>query len=215
MSRKTSTHVKRRSGSMTVVVRLSDRRSLVPRMHRKQFGSADVLSFPLQRPDEIRPRVRRDALSLFPLLNGGQPPVDVSGHFFGGRPGGKDVVKLAHGGEYASDELSAQGPTMIPMTAPTPERTIRPMGRNVTPVRFRAEMAKRLESARRVAGFATKKQAADRLGIGLDRYEKWESGRTPVPAQYIGPVCELYGVDANYLFGTDPMQAIRSQRESR
>lgn len=104
---------------------------------------------------------------------------------------------------------------MIPMTTPAPERTIRPMGRNVTPVKFRAEMAKRLESARRVAGFETKKQAADRLGIGLDRYEKWESGRTPVPAQYISPVCELFGVDANYLFGTEAMHVMRIQREAR
>jgi hypothetical protein len=215
MSKKTSTHVKRRSGNMTVVVRLSDRRPLVSRVHRKQFGSADVLSFPLERLDENRPRVGRDALSLFPLLDRGQAPVDVSGHFFGGAPGGKDFIELAHGVEYASDELSAQGPTMNPMTAPAPDRTIRLMGRNVTPVKFRAEMAKRLEGARRVAGFATKKQAAERLGIGLDRYEKWESGRTPVPAQYIGPVCELFRVDANYLFGIEPFQVMRQQREAR
>jgi hypothetical protein len=184
-------------------------------MHRKQFGSADVLAFPLERLDEIRPRIRRDAFSFFPLLNGGQTPLEIGGHFFSGLPGRKDFSKLAHGGEYASDELSAQGPTMIPMTAPTPERTIRPMGRNVTPVKFRAEMAKRLEGARLVAGFTTKKQAAERLGIGLDRYEKWESGRTPVPAQYIGPVCALYGVDANYLFGTEAMPVARLQREAR
>lgn len=55
-------------------------------------------------------------------------------------------------------------------------------------------------SARIVAGYTTKKQAADKLGITLDRYEKWEAGRTPVPAQYVGPVCELFNIDANYLF---------------
>lgn len=89
---------------------------------------------------------------------------------------------------------------MIPMTKVTPIRTISPMGRGTTPVRFRAEMAKRLMSARIVAGFTTKKAAADALGIGLDRYEKWESGRTPIPAQYVGPICSLYGIDANYLY---------------
>lgn len=62
-------------------------------------------------------------------------------------------------------------------------------------------MAKRLRSARVVGGYSTQKQAADALQIGLDRYEKWESGRTPIPAQYIGPICQLYGVDPNYLYG--------------
>lgn len=75
------------------------------------------------------------------------------------------------------------------------------MGRATTPVKFRAEMAKRLMSARIMAGFETKRQAADALQIGLDRYEKWESGRTPVPAQYVGAICELFSIDANYLFG--------------
>lgn len=90
---------------------------------------------------------------------------------------------------------------MIPMTKTVPVPTISPMGRSTTPVKFRAEMAKRLMSARVVAGYSTKKEAADALQIGLDRYEKWESGRTPVPAQYVGPICELFRIDANYLFG--------------
>lgn len=68
-------------------------------------------------------------------------------------------------------------------------------------------MAKRLSAARVVAGYTTKKEAADALQIGLDRYEKWESGRTPIPAQYVGPVCALFRVDANYLFGIEPVSA--------
>lgn len=83
------------------------------------------------------------------------------------------------------------------------------MGRGVTPVKFRAEMARRLSSARVVAGFVTKREAADALGVRLDRYEKWETGRTPVPAQYVGPVCALFHIDANYLFGVTPAQAQR------
>lgn len=58
-----------------------------------------------------------------------------------------------------------------------------------------------------MARFSTQKQAADALGVGVDRYEKWESGRTPVPAQYVVPVCQLYGIDANYLFAIEPIQA--------
>ena len=83
------------------------------------------------------------------------------------------------------------------------------MGRATTPVKFRAEMAKRLMSARVMAGFETKRQAADALQIGLDRYEKWESGRTPVPAQYVGPICDLFNIDANYLFGVSQIAAAR------
>lgn len=98
---------------------------------------------------------------------------------------------------------------MIPMTAKTSDRTISPMGRSTTPVKFRAEMAKRLSSARVVAGYSTKKEAADALQIGLDRYEKWESGRTPVPAQYVGPICELFHIDANYLFGVQSTAVTR------
>lgn len=98
---------------------------------------------------------------------------------------------------------------MIPMTAAAPRPTISPMGRATTPVKFRAEMAKRLMSARIVAGYETKKQAADALRIGLDRYEKWESGRTPVPAQYVAAICDLFNVDANYLFGVAPAESAR------
>lgn len=83
------------------------------------------------------------------------------------------------------------------------------MGRSTTPVKFRAEMAKRLMAARVVAGYATKKEAADALQIGLDRYEKWESGRTPVPPQYVGAVCELFNIDANYLFGVQSSAVAR------
>lgn len=205
MGRKTSKTVKRKSGSIATVVWLSDRRSLGTCVHGKQIGSADVLPFPLKRLDHRRPSRGRDALALLPLLNRGAALADIGCHFSDRSPGIKESVKRSHAPQYVSDELSAQVPPMIPVTVEAPIRTIRPtMGRNVTPIRFRAEMAKRLEAARRMAGFATKREAASMLGIGLDRYEKWESGRTPVPAQYIGPVCELYGVDANYLFGTQP-----------
>lgn len=180
-------------------------------MHGKQLGGADVLAFPLERFHQRGPRGGRDAFPLLPLLDSGSRLADVVGHFGDGLPRVKEAVDRSHKGEYASDELSVQEPPMIPMTVTVPEQTIRPsMGRSTTPVKFRAEMAKRLEAARRVAGFTTKKEAAARLGIGLDRYEKWESGRTPVPAQYVGPVCELYGVDANYLFATEPKRAQRS-----
>lgn len=78
------------------------------------------------------------------------------------------------------------------------------MGRGTTPTKLKNELATRLRSARIVAGYATQQAAAEALGIQLDRYRKWEKGRSPVPAQYVAVVCEVFGVDANYLFGVEP-----------
>lgn len=178
-------------------------------VHREKFVSAQVLAFPLERLNQKGPRIRRDTAALFPLLDGISGPTDIGGHLRERLPVLKHIIDSAHTREYASDELSGQCPPMIPMTSLAVQPTIRPMGRASTPVRFRAEMAKRLSSARVVAGYATKKQAADRLGITLDRYEKWENGRTPVPAQYVAPVCELFHIDANYLFGIEVSAAVR------
>lgn len=96
------------------------------------------------------------------------------------------------------------------MTPRRVARTISPMGRGVTPARFRAALADKLRSARVVAGYETQQQAATALGVGLDRYRKWESGRTPIPAQYVPVVCELFGIDANYLFSVEAKVARKS-----
>lgn len=193
------------------VVSLDSRRRSSARtlMHGQEGIGGQVLAFPAKRVDQCRPRIRRNALAFLPFLNCGSSPLNIDGHRRERFPAVKNIVKRAHASQYAPDGLSDQGPTMIPMTTIAPMRTISPMGRGTTPVRFRADMAKRLSSARIVAGFQTKKQAADALGIGLDRYEKWESGRTPIPAQYVAPVCALFSIDANYLFGIEPPAAAR------
>lgn len=183
------------------VIDLNLRRPTRALVHQEEPVACQFLAFPLKRGKKGRPSINRDAFPLTPLLDGVLFPANVSGHRRQGRPTVKHVFQVSHAPQYASDELSGQGQTMIPMTETRPHRTISPMGRGTTPVKFRAEMAKRLMSARIVAGYRTKKEAADALQIGLDRYEKWESGRTPVPAQYVGPICELFHIDANYLFG--------------
>lgn len=191
------------------VVSLDSRRSPSTVVHRKQSVAGQLLAFTSKRLNQRRPGTGRDASALPPFLDRVLSPAHIGSHLRERGPTVKDIVKRAHATQYASDGLSGQGPPMIPMTATAPPPTISPMGRATTPVRFRAEMAKRLTSARVVAGYATKKQAADALQIGLDRYEKWESGRTPVPAQYVGPICELFNVDANYLFGVSIGVAVR------
>lgn len=183
------------------------RSALRRRMHRKQMvGTKAHALFP-GASDDRGPVVLRYPAALFPLLDHRSGPIDIDGHRGKRVPGVKEVVKRSHVAEYASDELSVQGPRMIPMTSRLPVRTISPMGRASTPARFRSEMAKRLVSARVMARFETKREAAEALGITLDRYEKWESGRTPVPAQYVGPVCALFHIDANYLFGIEATPA--------
>lgn len=181
-------------------------------VHRQQLVRAQLFSFSPKRRKQRRPVLMRNPLALSPLLDGGPIRSDISGHRCECFPAAKKLVERAHAPKVSPDELSGQGPPMIPVTAACDLRTISPMGRGVTPVKFRSEMAERLKAARIMARYETQKRAADALGVGLDRYEKWESGRTPVPAQYIGAVCELYGVDANYLFSVNPRAAAASKR---
>lgn len=179
--------------------------SALGKMHGKEIVSAQVFAFLPRRIDKRRPVLMRNAAALAPLLDPVLLRTDVGGHLGQRLPGVKKLIKRSHGApKVASDGLSGQAPPKIPMTDAEALRTISPMGRGVTPARFRTEMAKRLSSARVVAGYQTKKQAADALGVGLDRYEKWETGRTPVPAQYVAAVCVLFRIDANYLFGVAP-----------
>lgn len=183
------------------VIALDSRRTTRTLVHREKPIACKLYAFALKRGKDRRPGVNRDALSLPPLLDRVSGAANIGRHRRERRPALEHVVDRSHALQHAPDELSGQEPTMIPMTKTVPDRTISPMGRATTPAKFRAEMAKRLSSARVVAGYDTKKKAADALQIGLDRYEKWESGRTPVPAQYVGPICELFNIDANYLFG--------------
>lgn len=202
MPRKTSKSVEARSGTLANVVILSDRRRrLGTGMHGKQFGGADVLAFPLKRLDDRRPRVKRNAFSLLPLRDGPMTLANISRHFGYAVPALEKVGKVFHVPTIPPDELSGQVRSTIPLTPARQGRTMRPMGRGTTPARFRDDLAHRLESARVVAGFQTQQQAAQALGIGVDRYRKWESGRTPVPAQFVPMVCDLFRIDANYLFG--------------
>lgn len=179
------------------------------KMQGEQLVCAQVFAFVAKRLKKRRPVLVRNGMPLAPLLDRGPVRSNVGRHGSQCVPGVKDVVERSHMAHSAPDELSGQVPPNIPVTADRPDRTISPMGRGVTPVKVRSDIAKRLKAARVMARFATQKEAADALGVGIDRYEKWESGRTPVPAQYVGPVCELYGIDANYLFGVAQAQSHR------
>jgi transcriptional regulator with XRE-family HTH domain len=81
------------------------------------------------------------------------------------------------------------------------------MGRGIQPTKFKSEFAERLKAARIASGYATQQEFATAMGVPIERYKKWESGRTPMPHQYIPAACELTGQDANYFFKVAPRAA--------
>lgn len=177
-------------------------------VRRKQSISGQLLPFPSGRVDHRRPSVLGDSPPLLPLADRPMTFTNVIGHLGDGVPDLKDIRQSIHNLDSVSDNSSGQVRAINPMTGRKSARTIRPMGRGTTPARFRAELAEKLRAARIVAKYETQLQAAQALGVGLDRYRKWESGRTPIPAQYVPAVCELFNIDANYLFSVEA-KAIR------
>jgi len=99
------------------------------------------------------------------------------------------------------DGLSRQVAAIVPVTDLQAGQTISGMGRARTPIQFNKELAMRLKAARIAAGYDTQPPFAKALGIELERYKKWESGRTPIQHEYLTQVCELTGKDPNYFYG--------------
>jgi transcriptional regulator with XRE-family HTH domain len=66
----------------------------------------------------------------------------------------------------------------------------------------------RLKAARIAAGFDSQPPFAKALGIELERYKKWESGRTPIQHEFIPAACELTGKDANYFYGVPAREQV-------
>lgn len=77
------------------------------------------------------------------------------------------------------------------------------MGRARTPIQFNKELALRLKSARIAAGYGSMPPFAKALGIELERYKKWESGRTPFQHEFLPEICELTGKDANFFYAIE------------
>ena len=47
-------------------------------------------------------------------------------------------------------------------------------------------------------------EVSARLGVSAPLYYHWEEGTKKIPIKYIVPLCKIYDVDANYIFGTKP-----------
>lgn len=176
-------------------------------MHGEKGISAQILPFRPRGSNEGRPVLIRDSATLTPLLDGLVLLPDINSQSSGivippienGFQG-----KGLHVPDSDGDNYSRQAVPMIPVTARKLPRTISPMGRGIAPTRFKSEFAERLKAARIAAGYTTQQEFATALGIPIERYKKWESGRTPMPHQYIPAACELTGQDANYFFKIAP-----------
>lgn len=173
-------------------------------VHGQQLVSADVLAFPLKRGHQRRPRGMRNASALKPLLRPGLRNADVAGHLRDGVPAIEKLGDCFHNrAHYDGDGLSRQAVATLPVTGGGVKPTISRMGRARTPIQFNKELALRLKSARIAAGYGTMAPFAKALGIELERYKKWESGRTPFQHEFLPLICDLTGKDANFFYAIE------------
>jgi DNA-binding XRE family transcriptional regulator len=181
---------------------------LPPGMHDEQIVRGQLLAFPTNRRHDVRPRLVRDHVPLAPLLDALDGMAGVTRHFGEGVPAAEDVSESLHMTHLNTrDGLSRQVVAIVPVTDSRAHLTIQGMGRARTPVQFNKELAMRLKAARIAAGYDTQPQFAKDLGIELERYKKWESGRTPIQHEYLTQVCELTGKDPNYFYGVTAREA--------
>lgn len=181
-----------------------DRAPRLRGVHGEHLVGADVLPFPAKRRNHRRPRGMRDSLALKPLLGSSFGNADVVGHLRDGVPAIENFRDAFHNkAECAGDGLSRQAVTTLPVTESGPDPTIRRMGRARTPVQFNKELALRLKSARIAAGYDTQPPFAKALGIEVERYKKWESGRTPFQHEFLPEICRLTGKDANFFYAVE------------
>jgi hypothetical protein len=178
-------------------------------VHDQQIVGANILPFPGRGRNDRRPIRGRNPTALPPLADDPMTNTQVVSHLRDGGPATEHVSEF-HARHNAGDELSRQVVPIVPVTRRGAAGTIRHMGRNPTPVQFNKAFAARLRAARIGAGYDTQPPFAKALGIEIERYKKWESGRTPIQHEYLGLVCELTGKDANFFYGLAHEQQKRS-----
>jgi hypothetical protein len=175
-------------------------------MHGEQLVCADVLAFAPKSRHKRRPRCMRDALALKPLLGSRLRNSNVARHLRDGVPAIENFRDAFHNKvECDGDGLSRQAVATLPVTDSGPHPTISRMGRARTPIQFNKELALRLKSARIAAGYNSQPPFAKALGIEVERYKKWESGRTPFQHEFLPEICRLTGKDANFFYAVEPI----------
>lgn len=187
-------------------------RSPASAVHREQRVCGDLLPFARKRGLDGRPMTVRNPTSLTPLAGSPRADADVTGHLRDGLPAFEQGTEGFHNALIAGDGLSRQVVPIVPVTKKEAHRTITAMGRAKTPIQFNKDLAMRLKAARIAAGYDTQGPFAKALGIELERYKKWESGRTPIQHEFLPRACELTGKDANYFYGVQPVEQVFIRR---
>lgn len=177
-------------------------------VHRQQLLSSEFFPPGLGGGDDRIPVILRNALALPPLLHTRVALADRLGHLANGIPQLEKLREGFHAPDCAGDYLSRQPGAINPVTKQQLKGTMCPrMGRGTTPTSVKKAIAERLRAARIAHGaYPTQAPFAKALNIEVERYKKWESGRTPIPSEFIGPICNLLGQDANYLFDVRPKE---------
>lgn len=175
-------------------------------VHREQRVCGKLLPFARKCGLDGRPMTIRNPPSLMPLAGSPRTDTDVAGHLRDRLPAVEQVTEGFHNALISGDGLSRQVAPIVPVTKKEAHRTITAMGRAKTPIQFNKDLAMRLKAARIAAGYDTQGPFAKALGIELERYKKWESGRTPIQHEFLPRACELTGKDANYFYGVQPVE---------
>lgn len=188
----------RKPKNVSSIARRAARRA----MHRKQLLGGKLFPLDFGCSDNCGPVIRRDTRTLLPLLDTPMGLTDGFSHLSEGIPQLEEIIKCGHAADCAGDYLSRQPGAINPVTIQALIGTMCPhMGRGTTPSSVKKAIAQRLRAARIAHGaYPTQAPFAKALNIEVERYKKWESGRTPIPPEFIWPICELLGQDANYLF---------------
>jgi DNA-binding XRE family transcriptional regulator len=168
------------------------------RVKGKKVIGRKMFTAPFHPINDSGPGRRRDSLVLFPLNNCPGRPANISGHIREGFPGLKDIGDGVHPQVIHRDELSRKGRTKNSVPETPTAGTMVPMGRGITPARFKKDFVTRLAVARNMRGY-TRAEVATYLGIPEDTYKRYEQ-RTPIPHQYIPAICELLEIEPTFLY---------------
>lgn len=179
-------------------------------MNGQQGISGHVLPFSPKGDEKHGPGIGGDTTPVLPLLDSPSAFAEVSSHVSDSVPARKYVENGLHAPDSVGDGLSRQVGTMNSVTDFVDKRTMCPrMGRGTTPTNVKKMIAERLRAARIAAEYPTQAEFAKVLGVEVERYKKWESGRTPIPHEFVALACDLLGKDANYLYGIQAKVAVR------
>jgi hypothetical protein len=156
-------------------------------------------------PANAGPTPRRDRPTVLPFLNGIGKLAELPGQAGQRIPKVENVLNSLHREDVISrDEISRQVGITDPVTMQYADGTLCPMGRGVSPARFKKEFCARVRVARISASYEPE-QVAEMLGIPVDTWRRYEL-RTLLPHHMIPRVCALFSVPLDFFYRQDDQQ---------